>query len=206
VARRRTVALSPFQELDIVTNSRTAIFIDGPNLYATAKSLGFEIDYKKLLTTYRRHGCLVRAFYYAPAFEDAEHRFLRPLLDWLDCIEYTVVTTPEKHDVDAGGRRTMKAKREIELAVNAMDFAERMDEMVLFSGNGDLRALVRAVQRRGVRVTVVSTIKRHASTVADELRRQADVFQDLDELRGLIGCERPAQRDLAKQTADPIRP
>ena len=189
----------------MTTSIRTAIFIDGPSLYATAKALGFDIDYKKLLTTYRRHGSLIRAFYYAPAFDDAEHRFLRSLLDWLDCNEYTVVTKPAKQDVDSFGRRTMKARMDIDLAVDAMEFAGRMDEMVLFSGNGDFRALVRAVQRRGVRVTVVSTIKRHASTVADELRRQADIFQDLDEMRYLIGRERPALREPEERTAGPIR-
>jgi uncharacterized LabA/DUF88 family protein len=188
----------------VTTSIRIAIFIDGPNLYATAKALGFDIDYKKLLTTYRRHGSLIRAFYYTPVFEDAEHRFPRSLLDWLDCNEYTVVTKPAKQDVDAFGRRT-KSKMDIELAVNAMEFAERIDQMVLFSGNGDFRALVRAVQRRGVRVIVVSTIKRHASTVADELRRQADIFQDLDEMRDLIGRERPAVREPQERSAGPIR-
>lgn len=183
---------------------RTAIFIDGPSLYATAKALEFDIDYKKLLTTYRRHGSLIRAFYYTPLFEDAEHRFLRSL-DWLACNEYTVVTKAAKQAVDAFGRQKMKARMDIELAVNAMEFAERIDEMVLFSGNGDFRSLIEAVQRRGVRVTVVSTIKRHASTVADELRRQADIFQDLDEMRDLIGRARPAQRGPEERTAGPIR-
>lgn len=185
------------------TSIRTAIFIDGPDLYATTKALGFEIDYKKLLATCRRHGTLIRAFYYAPAYEDADDR---PLMDWLDYNEYTVVTKPAKQDFASVGSRAMKAKMEIELAVNAMDLAERMDEMVLFSGNGDFRALVKALQRRGVRVTVVSTLKRPAPTVADELRRQADFFQDLDELRGLIGCDRPAQGKPEKQIAGRIRP
>ena len=86
---------------------------------------------------------------------------------------------------------------DIELAVDAMEFAEHVDQIVLFSGDGDFRSLVEAVQRRGVRVTVVSTISSQPPMIADELRRQADVFTDLTELNFKIGrdpSERPAPR------------
>ncbi|MBO4223830.1 NYN domain-containing protein [Bradyrhizobium neotropicale] len=171
----------------MTTVSRTALFIDGPNLYATAKTLGFDIDFKRLLSVYKNRGSLLRAFYYTAIIDDAEHSSLRPLVDWLDYNGYTVVTKAAKEYIDPFGCRKVKGNMDVELAVNAMELAGQLSELVLFSGDGDFRSLVEAVQRRGVRVTVVSTIKSHPSMVADELRRQADVFQDLDEMRALIG-------------------
>ncbi|MGY4427854.1 uncharacterized LabA/DUF88 family protein [Bradyrhizobium sp. F1.13.1] len=170
-------------------STRIALFIDGPNLYATARSLGLDIDYKRLLSEFEGRGTLVRAFYYTPIVEDQEFSSIRPLVDWLDYNGYTVVTKATKEYVDASGRRKVKGDMHIELAVDAMDLAGRIDEMVLFSGDGDFRTLVGAVQRRGVRVTVVSSIASQPPIIADELRRQADVFTDLTELRGKLGRE-----------------
>ncbi|MCK1711041.1 MULTISPECIES: NYN domain-containing protein [unclassified Bradyrhizobium] len=177
--------------------SNIALFVDGANLYATAKTLGFDIDYKRLLTEFQTRGTLLRAFYYTATIEDQEYSSIRPLIDWLDYNGYTVVTKPTKEFIDAGGRRKVKGNMDIELAVNAMELAAHIDEMVLFSGDGDFRSLVEAVQRDGVRVTVVSTIACQPPMVADELRRQADVFTDLIELQAKIGrnpSERPVQR------------
>jgi len=120
------------------------------------------------------------------------------LIDWLDYNGYTVVTKATKEFVDASGRRKVKGNMDIELAVDAMELAQHIDQMVLFSGDGDFRSLVEAVQRRGVRVTVVSTISSQPPMIADELRRQADVFTDLVELKTKVGrdpSERPAPRD-----------
>jgi uncharacterized LabA/DUF88 family protein len=175
-------------------NSRTALFIDGANLYATAKALGFDIDYRRLLKEFGSRGSvLLRAFYYTAVIEDQEYTSIRPLLDWLDYNGYTVVTKVTKEFIDASGRRKVKGNMDIELAVDAMELAKHVDEMVLFSGDGDFRSLVEAVQRRGVRVTVVSTISSHPPMIADELRRQADVFTDLAELRPLIARELPSR-------------
>ncbi|MGB6434175.1 MAG: NYN domain-containing protein, partial [Bradyrhizobium sp.] len=140
------------------SNSKIALFIDGANLYATAKTLGFDIDYRRLLKEFRgRDGVLLRAFYYTAVIEDQEYTSIRPLIDWLDYNGYTVVTKAAKEFIDASGRRKVKGNMDIELAVDAMELAEHVDQMVLFSGDGDFRSLVEAVQRRGVRVTVVST-------------------------------------------------
>ena len=166
---------------------KIALFIDGANLYATAKSLGFDIDYKKLLREYQSHGNLVRAFYYTAVIENQEYSSIRPLIDWLDYNGYTVVTKPTKEFVDQAGRRKLKGNMDIELAVDAMELAPHLDQIVLFSGDGDFRSLVQAVQRRGVRVTVVSTVMTQPAMVADELRRQADVFVDIVDLQGRIG-------------------
>jgi len=172
---------------------RIALFIDGANLYASAKSLGFDIDYKRLLKEFHSRGRLIRAFYYTALVEDQEYSSIRPLVDWLDYNGYAVVTKPTKEFVDSTGRRKVKGNMDIELAVAAMEMADHMDHMVLFSGDGDFRSLVEAVQRKGVRVSVVSTVATQPSMVADELRRQADEFVDLTSLMPRIGRD-PGER------------
>ncbi|HLZ02912.1 MAG TPA: NYN domain-containing protein [Bradyrhizobium sp.] len=173
----------------MTVSSNIALFIDGANLYATAKTLGFDIDYRRLLKEFQDRGMLLRAFYYTAIIEDQEYSSVRPLIDWLDYNGYTVVTKATKEYIDASGRRKLKGSMDIELAVDAMDVAAHVDQIVLFSGDGDFRPLVEAVQRRGVRVTVVSTISSQPPMIADELRRQADVFIDLAELRTRIARE-----------------
>jgi uncharacterized LabA/DUF88 family protein len=170
--------------------NKLALLIDGPNLHATARTLGFEIDYKRLLAEFQGRGTLLRAIYYSPIQDNGEFSGIRPLLDWLDYNGYTVVTKATKDFIDASGRRKVKDKMGIELTVDAMKLAEHVDQMVLFSGDGDFRSLVEAVQRRGVRVTVVSTISTNPPMVADVLRRQAHVFTDLVELRSMISLGR----------------
>ena len=178
---------------------KIALFIDGANLYATAKTLGFDIDYKRLLKEFQSKGNLLRAFYYTALIEDQEYSSIRPLLDWLDYNGYTVVTKPTKEFVDQSGRRKVKGNMDIELAVDAMELAEHIDQMILFSGDGDFRSLVEAVQRRGVRVSVVSTVATQPPMVADELRRQADEFVDLASLANRIGRD-PAERAARQAT------
>jgi len=165
---------------------RVALFIDGANLYAAARALGFDIDYKRLLQHFGEEGRLIRAFYYTALFEDQEYSPIRPLVDWLDYNGYTIVTKPTKEFTDSTGRRKIKGNMDIELAIDVMEMAEHLDHIVLFSGDGDFRRLVEAVQRKGVRVTVVSTVRSSPPMVADELRRQADRFIELDTLSGDI--------------------
>jgi uncharacterized LabA/DUF88 family protein len=186
-------------------SNKIALFIDGANLYATAKTLGFDIDYKRLLKEFQSRGTLVRAFYYTAIIEDQEYSSIRPLIDWLDYNGYTVVTKATKEYIDASGRRKVKGNMDIELTVDAMQLADHVDEIVLFSGDGDFRPLVEAVQRRGVRVTVISTISSQPPMIADELRRQADVFTDLMELQSRIGRD-PAARPAPRDPADRLPP
>ncbi len=167
-------------------NERIALFIDGSNLYAAARALGFDIDYKRLLELFQSKGHLVRAFYYTALVEDQEYSPIRPLVDWLDYNGYTMVTKPTKEFTDAMGRRKIKGNMDIELAIDVMEMTDRLDHIVLFSGDGDFRRLVEAVQRKGVRVSVVSTIRSQPPMVADELRRQADSFIELQDLAPLI--------------------
>ena len=165
---------------------RLGLFIDGSNLYAAARSLGFDIDYKKLLDLFASKGHLVRAFYYTALVEDQEYSPIRPLVDWLDYNGYTMVTKPTKEFTDAFGRRKIKGNMDIELAIDVMEMAPFLDHIVLFSGDGDFRRLVEAVQHKGKRVTVVSTIRSTPPMVADELRRQADNFMELSDLMAQI--------------------
>jgi uncharacterized LabA/DUF88 family protein len=184
--------------------NRIALFIDGANLHATARALGFDIDYKRLLKEFEGRGSLLRAFYYTAIIEDQEYSSVRPLTDWLSYNGFTVVTKAVKEFTDASGRRKVKGNMDIELAVDAMDLANQIDQMVLFSGNGDFRSLVGAVQRRGVRVTVISTISSQPPMIADELRRQADVFTDLAELQSKLSrdpSERPTLREGSERLA-----
>lgn len=183
--------------------SRIALFIDGANLYATAKTLGFDIDYKRLLKEFQDRGTLLRAFYYTAVIENQEFSSIRLLVDWLDYNGYTV-TKATKEFIDSSGRRKIKANMDIELAVDAMELAGKIDEMILVSGDGDFRSLVEAMQRRGVRLTVVSTIATQPPMIADELRRQADVFTDLAELQGKVGRD-PSERQAARERSDPRR-
>ncbi|MEP3279716.1 MAG: NYN domain-containing protein [Stappiaceae bacterium] len=173
---------------------KVALFIDGANLYATAKTLGFDIDYKRLLLEFQEKGYMLRAYYYTALVEDQEYSSIRPLIDWLDYNGYTVVTKPVKEFYDSTGRRKIKGNMDIELAVDAMEIMDHIDHMVLFSGDGDFRSLVEAVQRKGRKVSVVSTLQTQPPMIADDLRRQADNFIDLANLFKTVGrapSERP---------------
>lgn len=179
--------------MNFYPTERIALFIDGANLYATAKSLAFDIDYKRLLELFRSQCQLVRALYYTALVEDQEYSSIRPLIDWLDYNGYTMVTKPTKEFVDAAGRRKIKGNMDIELTVDAMELSEHLDHVVLFSGDGDFRSLVEALQHKGKRVSVVSTLTTNPPMVADELRRQADQFIDLANMQEEIGRD-PAER------------
>ena len=163
-------------------DEKIALFIDGANFYAAARSLGFDIDYKRLLEFFRERGRMVRALYYTALVEDQEYSPIRPLVDWLDYNGFTMVTKPTKEFTDALGRRKIKGDMDIELAIDMLEMAPHLDHIILFSGDGDFRRLVEVVQRKGVRVSVVSTVKSTPPMVADELRRQADDFIELQDL------------------------
>ena len=167
-------------------DERMALFIDGANLYSAARSLGFDIDYKRLLDLFAGKGRLIRAFYYTALLEDQEYSPIRPLVDWLDYNGYTLVTKPAKEFTDSAGRRKVKGNMDIELAVDMMEMVDRVDHVVLFSGDGDFRSLIEAVQRKGVRASIVSSIRTQPPMIADELRRQADQFIELDKLAAQI--------------------
>jgi uncharacterized LabA/DUF88 family protein len=170
---------------------RIALFIDGSNLYSAAKNLGFDVDYRKLLEEFRKRGVLIRAYYYTALVEDEDYSPIRPLVDWLDYNGYSLVTKTARQYTDSQGRKRWRGDMDVEIAVDMMEMSTSADHMVLFSGDGDFRALVAAVQRRGARVTVVSTLKSQPPMASDDLRRQADEFVELADLADIIG--RPAR-------------
>jgi uncharacterized LabA/DUF88 family protein len=186
-------------------DERLALFIDGSNLYAATKALGFDIDYKLLRSEFMRRGKMVRAFYYTALIENDEYSPIRPLVDWLDYNGFTLVTKPAKEFTDSTGRRKIKGNMDIELTVDAMEMADHVEHIVLFSGAGDFRPLVEALQKKGVRVSVVSTIRSSPPMIADDLRRQADNFIELEELKDVIGRPprpMPAENDIAAAAND----
>jgi uncharacterized LabA/DUF88 family protein len=183
-------------------DEKLALFIDGAALYATARALDMDIDYKRLLTWAGKQGRLVRAYYYTALVEDQDYSPLRPLVDWLDYNGYTMVTKQAKEYVDSQGRRKVKGNMDIELAIDLLEMAEKVDHIMLFSGDGDFKRLVETAQRKGVRVTVVSTIQSTPPMVADDLRRQADNFLDLEDLFEAIGRDNDAARQQQYEAAE----
>ena len=185
-------------------DERLALFIDGSNLYAAAKSLGFDIDYKLLRAEFMRRGKLLRAFYYTALLENDDYSPIRPLVDWLNYNGFHMVTKPAKEFTDSMGRRKIKGNMDIELTVDAMELAPHVDHIVLFSGDGDFRSLVEMIQRKGRKVTVVSTLATQPPMIADELRRQADHFVDLASLKQKLGRD-PAERPPRPERAEDAR-
>jgi uncharacterized LabA/DUF88 family protein len=192
--------LDPFMNIE-----KTALFIDGPNFYFSARALGLDVDFKRLLAEFERRGSLLRAYYYTTVVENAEFATVKPLIDWLEYNGYTVVTKPAKEFDDGEGRRKFKRNIAIELAVDALEVVARVDHIFLFSGDGDYRKLIEALQRRGVRVTVVSSVQTNPSMIAEELRRQADAFLDLADLRSAIERITPTPERRKHLAADPVR-
>lgn len=167
-------------------DDRLALFIDGANFYACAKTLGFEIDFRKLLDEFRQRGKLVRAGYYTALVEDQGVTPIKPLVDWLDYNGFHVVTKTARSFTDSNGSRRVRGDMDVELTVDALDAAQWADHIILFTGDGDFRRLVEALQRKGAQVTVVSSLKSEPSMIADELRRQADTFIDLADLESMV--------------------
>ena len=181
---------------------RIALFIDGANLYSAAKGLNIDLDFKKLLDEFQKRGVLIRAYYYTAIVEDQDYSPIRPLVDWLDYNGFTVVTKPAKEYTDSNGRKRHRGDMDVELAVDMLEMAGHADHMVLFSGDSDFRHLIEAVQRRGVRVTVVSTLKSQPPMASDELRRAADSFVDLADLAPIIARPRTSAMPRFLQPAE----
>ncbi|GAC1337830.1 MAG: NYN domain-containing protein [Acetobacteraceae bacterium] len=168
--------------MHFLSNERSALFIDGANLYSASRNLGFDVDYRSLLDFFRRKTQVIRAYYYSALLDTEEYSPLKPLTDWLAYNGFNLVTKTAREFIDATGRRRVKGNMDVELAVDMLEMAPRLDHAVLFSGDSDFRRLVEAVQRQGVRVSVISSVRTSPPMVADELRRQADQFIELADI------------------------
>lgn len=178
------MSISP---LGIRPTERVAAFIDGPNFYAAAKNAGVDTDFKKLRAHLGDNSQFVRAYYYTPVSDTEEFSPVKPLVDWLGYNGFQMVTKPLKEYTDAEGRKKTKGSMNVELTINAMELADKVDHIILFSGDGELAPMIEAVQRKGVRVTVVSSKDGNQSMISDDLRRQADAFVDLSSLSSTFG-------------------
>ena len=180
-------------EMTFYPTDKLALFIDGANLYSTARALNIDIDFKKLLDEFRKRGVLIRAYYYTALAEDDDYSPVRPLIDWLDYNGFSVITKPARSYTDAQGRKRWRGDMKVETSVDMLAVADRADHIVLFSGDGDYRRAVEAVQAKGCRVTVVSTVKSAPPQASDDLRRQCDDFVDLSDLAAIVGRPRREQ-------------
>lgn len=178
---------------------RVAFFIDGANFYQTARSLNVDIDYRRVLSSFVGDAYLLRANYYTALADDQEFSSLRPLMDWLDYNGFHITTKPMREFTDnSGQRRRVRPSLEVDLTVDAMTLCDEVNHVVLFTGDGAYRPLVEALQKRGRKVSVISSLKTNPSMISDDLRRQADHFLDLADLTDRIGrdpSDRPARRD-----------
>lgn len=167
-------------------DERIGIFIDGANLFSTTKALDFDIDFRSLLEEFRKRGRLIRARYYTALLEQEDYNPLRPLVDWLDYNGFSVVTKPAREYTDENGRRRIKGDMDIELAVDMIQAADYLDHIILFTGDGDFCPALQAAQDKGARISVVSSLKSSPPMIADNLRRVADEFIELEDLRPMI--------------------
>ncbi|GAJ30636.1 LabA-like NYN domain-containing protein [Acidomonas methanolica] len=178
-------------------DERTVVFIDGSSLYFAAKALGFDVDYRSLLEYFRERCRLLRACYYAALPETEDYSPLKPLTDWLAYNGYMLVTKTAREFTDYSGRRRIKGNMDVELTVDLLELAERIDHAVIFSGDADLRRAVEAVQRRGVRVTAISSLRASPPMIGDELRRQVDRFVELGDVARHFTRQQPESRPRA---------
>jgi len=183
-------------------DERIALFIDGANLYSSARGLGLEIDFRKLLDEFRKRGRLLRANYYTTILESDDHNPIKPLVDWLAYNGFNTIVKTAREYTDREGRRRVRGNMDVELATDMLEASAYLDHVILFSGNSDFRRVVEAVKAKGVRVTVVSTIKSQPQMIGDELRREADVFIDLDELGDMIARPRRDNDDRGPVSND----
>ncbi|QEO16656.1 LabA-like NYN domain-containing protein [Acetobacter vaccinii] len=182
--------------MNLRKEEKVCLFIDGSSLYSTSRSLGFDVDYKKLLDFFTARTNVVRAYYYAAILDTEDYSPLKPLTDWLSYNGYFLVTKPAREFIDSTGKRRVKGNMDIEIAVDMLEMAPHIDHAILFSGDSDFRRVVEAVQRQGTRVSVASSMKSTPLLIGDDLRRQADQFLEL----ATIGAH------FTRRQMDPARP
>lgn len=191
-------------------SDKVAAFIDGANFYATGKALDLDLDYLALRNLLNQDQNLVRVYYYTAVNEGDEFVSIRPLLDFLDYNGFEVVTKPTKTFTDATGQRKIKGNLDVEMTCDMLEIADRVDHIVMFTGDGDFVRAVRGVQRKGVKVTVCSALKSTPPMISDELRRAADIYVDVakfaDKITRKDGDRNGVDRVVRAPVAAGIRP
>lgn len=166
---------------------RVALFIDGANVYAAAKRLGWNFDHRKIWEHFAGYGSLYNAFYYTAVpmpMDDKQKRFI----DALTYMGYTVRTRPLREVADENGDTYRRASLDIELVTDLLATTDRYDVAVLLTGDGDFERPVEVLRARGKRV-VVASIQEMTSY---ELRNAADEYVDFKDIREHV--ERPGYR------------
>ncbi len=181
----------------IKEGQRVCVLIDGPSFFATHRALGFDVDFRKLLGHFEENAELHRAIYFTAVSEGDDYTPVKPLVDWLSYNGFRLVSKPLREFTEASGRRRTKGALTVEIAVEMLENSAFAEHLLLFSGDGELAYAVEAVQRRGCRVTVVSSVKPEAMTVSDDLRRVADRFVDLADVKDII-----FKRDITRLASD----
>src|SRR6266566_1791882 len=166
---------------------RIAIFVDGSNLSASSRAAGFRIDFAKVLKHWQNEGQVQDASYFTALPPKDVPSPLRTLTDWLQYNGWFLITKEVKDHLGADGIFKIKGNMDVEIAVKAMSLSDRITDLVLFSGDGDFRYLIEALQHKGICVTVVSHFSRGDDCqISDDLRRQANVFLDLKRHREVL--------------------
>ncbi len=174
---------------------RIALFIDGANVYAAAKRLGWNFDHRKILEHFGGYGTLHNAFYYTAVplpMDDKQKRFI----DALTYMGYTVRTRPLRESTDEHGDTQRRASLDIEIVTDLLTTDARYDTAVLLTGDGDFERPVEVLRARGKRVIVASI----PEMTSYELRNAADQYIDFKDIREAV--ERPGYRLPSEQRGE----
>lgn len=163
-------------------DERLAIFIDGQHLFSASRNLGFDVDYRNFLECFRKKGKVIRAYYYAVHVDNGEYSPLKPLTDWLAYNGYALSMRTTTEHTDSQGRRRIP-HTDLEMLADMFGIADHVDHMVIVTGNGGYCRGVSLIQQRGVRVSVLSSIKTDSPMLSDDLRRTCDQFIELQEIK-----------------------
>ena len=150
-------------------SKNVAVFVDVANIFYAAKAAGIDIDYVTLLKSATANRDFVRAYAYTGL--DPENENQRQFHAFLARSGYKVVSK----DIRKYGDGRVKANLDIELVVDMMRLAEKLDIAIVVSGDGDFAPAIAAVQQKGVRVEVIS----FRGNTSSDLMDVADVFIDI---------------------------
>lgn len=167
-------------------NEPTAVLIDGYNTLSTTKLLKFDIDFRKLLNLFQNKTRLVKIYYFASLRDNpADHDPMIPVIQWMMYNGYNVISKKMNEFMNIDNIQS-KGNMDVEISVTVLEMVKSVDHIVLFTGDENFRFLIEAVQRMGTRITVCSSMQCQPQIMSDDLRRQADNFIELNNLKSEI--------------------
>ncbi len=157
---------------------RVAIFIDGENIHYSAKHLNMRLDYLKLCSKLAGNRRLVRSYFYTAVSNQSEGKI--DFINFLKLNGFSVITREIKSFNDGDhSTRNVRGSLDMEMAIDALEMSNKLDTVILCTGDGDFKPLVTALGRKGVHVEVCA-LREMTST---ELIATADVYTDLASLK-----------------------